>query len=1046
MRIRKTIQAFFTSTRQRLRPSAPAQGLLEFALALPVLLLLVFGVIEFGRIMQAWLALENGARFGIRFAITGDYDPDYCDDAIAALTQPGAVFASVGRTQLEALDHADGRIDCMIPDKINGNPVPRWDEYTSALQDWARLPSIRDAALAGATGIAWEDDPAVSGDYLAYLTFPQSTFSQNYRGNPAAPGYLNVMICSSRDQGFFMEGPPQDPHYYNNVISNDHLYPMVCVDNRGGTKRYIDDAGGPGDRVRVILTYRHTLITPFLSSWWPTLRLTSTREGLVEKFRTSRVTGLTGGIAMAPTRTPTPTNPPTFTPTPTPMHCDNTGTILLERFNNVNGSTIADLTGSANYPALPDERTYPTSFRITPNTGDNYGTRFRGYICPPYSGEYTFYIASDDTSRLLLSPDMDASRAVQIAYLNTYTSQDNWTVNDTRRSARIWLQGGTFYYIEALHKEGTGSDHLSVAWSGPGIGTDPTLIDGQYLAPAEPDVVAPTLCDGTKGVLREDWVGVSGTSVSNLTSLADYPAYPTDYGYLSTFNYSRNADNYGSRLQAYLCAPYTGEYTFWLASDDNGVLNMSPDENPANKVTIARVPGWTNQRQYDKYSEQQSITLNLTAGQKYYMEAIFKEGGGGDHVSVAWRGPYIPVQELIPQKYLLPLTPQPTRTPTATPTPSCDVLTFNSPDQLYLHDESSLYYMNAFMQNNSAIYPVIIDRIAGSWIENWHTIPSETRPAKKLTLYEWKGASSTTTIYTIPSGGLALASVPTNWDHTFTTPYTIPISTSGNLRLRVDTKWKKASFVSPQQPTNEFNYYHGDDFRWTVYYRVGNLSCQATLTGVAGPTVTAQTVTGTGRRFSVRANVSVASGRSVNRVYFTVFNSAGQMVHYYSTNSAPYCLFGRSGSNCILMDPYVDKWNGGTTNTTSDDILITNDTYTIHIIAEDSGVTINGSKVGVYSTHITYTLNLQGATPTVTFTPTRTNTPRPTNTPTNTATRTNTPTVTNTSPPTFTPTRTNTPRPTDTPTPGPTNTPTRTRTPTPSPTKCLTPPDLGGCG
>ena len=63
----------------------PAQGLVEFALALPVLLLLLFGVIEFGRFLQAWLALENGARFGVRYAITGNFDPQYCDDAGAAL-------------------------------------------------------------------------------------------------------------------------------------------------------------------------------------------------------------------------------------------------------------------------------------------------------------------------------------------------------------------------------------------------------------------------------------------------------------------------------------------------------------------------------------------------------------------------------------------------------------------------------------------------------------------------------------------------------------------------------------------------------------------------------------------------------------------------------------------------------------------------------------------------------------------------------------------------------------------------------------------------
>ena len=52
-----------------------AQGLVEFALALPVLLLLIFGIIEFGRLLQAWLALENGARFGVRYATTGEYNP-----------------------------------------------------------------------------------------------------------------------------------------------------------------------------------------------------------------------------------------------------------------------------------------------------------------------------------------------------------------------------------------------------------------------------------------------------------------------------------------------------------------------------------------------------------------------------------------------------------------------------------------------------------------------------------------------------------------------------------------------------------------------------------------------------------------------------------------------------------------------------------------------------------------------------------------------------------------------------------------------------------
>ena len=47
--------------------SPRAQSMVEFALTLPVLLLLIFGIIEFGRVLQAWLALENGARFAIRY-------------------------------------------------------------------------------------------------------------------------------------------------------------------------------------------------------------------------------------------------------------------------------------------------------------------------------------------------------------------------------------------------------------------------------------------------------------------------------------------------------------------------------------------------------------------------------------------------------------------------------------------------------------------------------------------------------------------------------------------------------------------------------------------------------------------------------------------------------------------------------------------------------------------------------------------------------------------------------------------------------------------
>lgn len=50
------------------------QTLAEFAITLPILLLLLFGVIEFGRIFQAWVTLQNSARAAARYASTGVYD------------------------------------------------------------------------------------------------------------------------------------------------------------------------------------------------------------------------------------------------------------------------------------------------------------------------------------------------------------------------------------------------------------------------------------------------------------------------------------------------------------------------------------------------------------------------------------------------------------------------------------------------------------------------------------------------------------------------------------------------------------------------------------------------------------------------------------------------------------------------------------------------------------------------------------------------------------------------------------------------------------
>ena len=99
------------------------------------------------------------------------------------------------------------------------------------------------------------------------------------------------------------------------------------------------------------------------------------------------------------------------------------------------------------------------------------------------------------------------------------------------------------------------------------------------------------------------------------------------------------ADNYGTRIRGYLYPPADGNYTFWIASDDASQLRLSTDDDPCHAVQIAYVSSWTNSREWNKETNQQSAPKPLLAGHKYYIEALQKEGTGGDNIAVAWQGP-----------------------------------------------------------------------------------------------------------------------------------------------------------------------------------------------------------------------------------------------------------------------------------------------------------------------------------------------------------------------------------------------------------------------
>ncbi|MES2730700.1 MAG: PA14 domain-containing protein [Bacteroidota bacterium] len=427
--------------------------------------------------------------------------------------------------------------------------------------------------------------------------------------------------------------------------------------------------------------------------------------------------------------------------------CNNTGTISREVWTNVDGNTVATIPVNM----APSSSSQLTLFETPSNSGNNYGQRLRGYICPPTSGNYVFWIASDDEGELWLSTTASPANKQRIAYIQAgFAYPQQWTKYTTQQSALVSLQAGQQYYIEALHKQRTGGDNLAVGWQLPN-GTLERPIPGNRLSSytnasnAAPTVnlTAPTnaatfpagstitltanaadsdgsitkveffrdatslgidnaapysvafsnasagnyalkavatdnqgtatnsaivnitvgntstTCNNTGTISREVWTNVDGNTVATIpVNMA-----PSSSSQLTLFETPSNSgNNYGQRLRGYICPPTSGNYVFWIASDDEGELWLSTTASPANKQRIAYIQaGFAYPQQWTKYTTQQSALVSLQAGQQYYIEALHKQRTGGDNLAVGWQLPNGTLERPIPGNRLMPFGANGTR-------------------------------------------------------------------------------------------------------------------------------------------------------------------------------------------------------------------------------------------------------------------------------------------------------------------------------------------------------------------------------------------------
>ncbi len=171
------------------------------------------------------------------------------------------------------------------------------------------------------------------------------------------------------------------------------------------------------------------------------------------------------------------------------------GYLLHEVWMNVPGNTLSTAATVMTSRAPDDVRLVPTTQApwFTGGTGNllgaNYLERTRGYLVPSITGTHVFSIAGDDQSELWLSTDEQREGIARVASVATWSAYQNYTQTPGQTSSPIHLVAGRSYYLEILHKQGSGGEHCSVTWIVPGT-SNRTLIPSANLRCLPADLIA----------------------------------------------------------------------------------------------------------------------------------------------------------------------------------------------------------------------------------------------------------------------------------------------------------------------------------------------------------------------------------------------------------------------------------------------------------------------------------------------------------------------------------------------------------------------------
>src|SRR5204863_2437491 len=130
------------------------------------------------------------------------------------------------------------------------------------------------------------------------------------------------------------------------------------------------------------------------------------------------------------------------------------GWVAFEAFTNITGTPVDNLINAAKFPNSPDATLLLNSFSTPNGYAENYGARVTGWFYPPATGDYRFFLRSDDASRLYFNPEgaavVNGSTGATPIAEETGCCDAFHDPGSPETSEIIHLTNNVPYYIEAL--------------------------------------------------------------------------------------------------------------------------------------------------------------------------------------------------------------------------------------------------------------------------------------------------------------------------------------------------------------------------------------------------------------------------------------------------------------------------------------------------------------------------------------------------------------------------------------------------------------------